>query len=122
MVDVIELVFVAEFDPAFLVLVGEVLEILDGVVGRDVVLLEVLHQHEDEQVQHDKLDHDDENDEKGDTPFYFKPLLLPSQALSKHPVSVPRVVSNMILGQSSPVDILNSVMKLNSKLVKMVYS
>jgi len=60
----VDLVVFAVLNPLFLELVGEVDEVLHGIVRRNVVFLEVLHQHQDKEVQHDEDDEDDENHEE----------------------------------------------------------
>jgi len=59
----VEGVEVAELHPGFLELFGHFLVVLDGVVLVDVVVLEGLHEDEEEDVEHGVL-HDDEEEEE----------------------------------------------------------
>jgi len=59
MVDEIQLLFITIFDPTFLEIFRQVIKVLNRVIRRYVVLLEILHKHQNKQIQHNKLDHND---------------------------------------------------------------
>ena len=109
LVDVEDVLFGAVLGPLFLELLCQIGEVLDGVVEVDVVLLEALHEHEDEEVEHDELLQDDEDHEEQHGHACVKMLPLPQELFSMQPNAALRVVSNMIMYQSSPVEHLNSV-------------
>ena len=62
LVDIEDLVLVAEVHPLHFEVFGIVGKVLDRIVGVDVIFLEVLHQDQNEQVQHNVLLHQHKND------------------------------------------------------------
>lgn len=60
------------FYPLLFKLLSHVLKILNRVVRINIIFLEILHKHQDEQIQHDVLLQEDENNEENDVEIWVK--------------------------------------------------
>ena len=61
--EIVHLIFLAELDPLFLEDFGSFLKSADWVIVVNIVFFEVLHEHQNEKIEHYVLDHDDVNNE-----------------------------------------------------------
>lgn len=107
-----DILFAAVFIPFIFKNLGHISKIFYRIVSVDVVVFEILHDHDDKKIKHDILLKQYEQYKDYYICVYGKLFLQFPQLVSVQPSSSDLVVSNIILYHCSPVEHLSSVKKL----------